>query len=302
MYGPSGHTIFVNTLFVKTKLDDNSWSTISQVSAAGTAQNYWNVGDVKYITVNGQIGADLTLSNQTFGVFILGFDHNASLEGSGISFGTFKTTDGKEVCLTGDVNVNRDDGSLIFNMNHWGNTNNKGWIACDMRYDILGSTNIKPARYGQPKSASGTAGGNATATCATSPISNTLMAALPSDLRDVMKPITKYTDNVAGGTGDVVSSVTASIDYLPLLSEFEVQGARTSANLYEQDYQSQYQYYINGNSKIKYKHNNTSSAGYWWLRSPYRSLTKPFCCVDTDGSATNSYTYTTRMIACVFLV
>ena len=52
------------------------------------------------------------------------------------------------------------------------------------------------------------------------------MAALPADLRAVMKPITKYTDNIGGGTNDA-GNVTASVDYLPLLAEKEIFGSRT---------------------------------------------------------------------------
>ena len=78
------------------------------------------------------------------------------------------------------------------------------------------------------------------------------MAALPSDLRAVMKPMTIYTDNTGGGS-NTASYVTASVDYLPLLAEFEIFGTRSYANSAEQNYQQQYQYYKNGNSKVKYR-------------------------------------------------
>ena len=94
------------------------------------------------------------------------------------------------------------------------------------------------------------------------------MAALPSDLRAVMKPITKYTDNVAGGTNNA-SNISATIDYLPLLAEFEIFGKRTYANSYEKNYQAQYAYYANGNSKVKYKNSDATAAAAWWSRSPY---------------------------------
>ena len=60
---------------------------------------------------------------------------------------------------------------------------------------------------------------------ATSPTANTLLAALPADLRAVMKPATKYSDNTGGGS-DTASYVTSTTDLLPLLSEFEYHGAR----------------------------------------------------------------------------
>ena len=110
------------------------------------------------------------------------------------------------------------------------------------------------------------------------------MAALPSALRAVMKPMTIYTDNTAGGS-DTASYVTKSVDYLPLLAEFEIFGSRSYANSAEKNYQKQYDYYKAGNSKIKYRHNSTSSAAYWWERSPYYDNSDYFCTVNTNGYA-----------------
>lgn len=111
------------------------------------------------------------------------------------------------------------------------------------------------------------------------------MAALPSALRAVMKPMTIYTDNTAGGS-DTASYVTKSVDYLPLLAEFEIFGSRSYANSAEKNYQKQYDYYKAGNSKIKYRHNSTSSTAGWWERSPYYDISNVFCAVDTYGNAT----------------
>lgn len=112
-----------------------------------------------------------------------------------------------------------------------------------MRYSILGSTNVQ--------------NGNATTNCPINPVENSFMAALPADLRAVLKPMIIYSDNTGNGK-DTASYVTTTIDYLPLLSEFEIYGTRKYANSAEQNHQAQYQYYKNGNSKIKYKHNDTS--------------------------------------------
>ena len=83
----------------------------------------------------------------------------------------------------------------------------------------------------------------------------------------------------------MAANVKAFTDYLFLLAEFEVQGARTYANQYEQNYQKQYAYYSAGNSKVFYKHNGTTTAAYWWLRSAYSDANNYFCVVSTDGSA-----------------
>lgn len=48
-------------------------------------------------------------------------------------------------------------------------------------------------------------GYDASENCATTPVANTLMAALPSELRVHMKPMTIYTDNVGAATNTVRS-------------------------------------------------------------------------------------------------
>ena len=70
----------------------DSWDVISQRSQAGTAGNYYHVGDMKKIHVQGNI---LELQNpitidKDFYVYILGINHNSALEGNGITFGCFK--------------------------------------------------------------------------------------------------------------------------------------------------------------------------------------------------------------------
>ena len=266
-------------------LNSNSWEKISEISQAGTAKNYWSVGDCKAVTLSGTMGT-LALDT-TLWLYILGFDHNAEKEGHGITFGGFKTDSGSSginVCLIdSEYNSSSTDGTKYFNMHHWGYANYGGWARSDIRYDILGSTDVAPQGYGA-KATSGQVGYAPSSNCATSPVANTLMSCLPADLRAVMKPITKYTDNVGGGT-DTEANVSAMVDYLPLLAEFEVFGSRTYANSYEQNNQVQYEYYSAGNSKVKYRHSATSSTAYWWERSPYYNNTACFCYVSTGGHA-----------------
>lgn len=284
---PADKTVAVTAQFMPTKkaLNDQTWAEIRQVSDAGQGSSYWSVGDRKAVLVNGTVG---TLAvNQTLYVYILGFNHNSAKEGNGIQFGTFKTalSGGTDVCLVdGSYNSYKTDGSKIFNMNHWGNYNYGGWKACDLRYDILGSTNKAPVNYGKARATSDT-GYDAPTNTATSPVANTLMAALPADLRAVMKPITKYTDN-KGNSSDVAANVTSSLDYLPLLAEQEIFGGnRTYSNQYEKNSQVQYAYYSAGNSKVKYRHSATGSTAYWWERSPRYFSNSNFCFVYTSGGA-----------------
>ena len=301
---PADKTVAVTAQFMPTKkaLNDQTWAEIRQVSDAGQGSSYWSVGDRKAVLVNGTVG---TLAvNQTLYVYILGFNHNSAKEGNGIQFGAFKTalSGGTDVCLVdGSYNSYKTDGSKIFNMNHWGNYNYGGWKACDLRYDILGSTNKAPVNYGKARATSDT-GYDAPTNTATSPVANTLMAALPADLRAVMKPITKYTDN-KGNSSDVAANVTSSLDYLPLLAEQEIFGGnRTYSNQYEKNSQVQYAYYSAGNSKVKYRHSATGSTAYWWERSPGYNSNSNFCYVYTNGYATNSSARYSFGLAPAFMV
>ena len=149
-------------------------------------------------------------------------------------------------------------GNFVMNTS---NTNSGGWNNSYMRKTILGNSNTP-----------------------SNPLANSFIAALPADLRAVMKSVTKYTDNTANGGGNQASYITATTDYLWLLAEFEVQGARTYANSYEQNYQAQYQYFKSGNSKVAYKYNATGTAVDWWLRSAHYTNYHHFCLVNTDGS------------------
>ena len=291
---PSNKTVDVVAKFVSNVLNENDWSVISDVSASNEGSTYWAVGDRKAITINGTVGTKSI--NGTYYVYILGFNHNSSREGNGITFGGFKTalSGGTDICLIDDnYNSYSTGGQKWFNMNHSSNTNSGGWKGCDLRYDVLGSTNVN--------------NGDATSTCATSPVSGTLMAALPSDLRAVMKPMNIYTDNTGGGS-NTASYVTKSVDYLPLLAECEIFGSSYGysgngyANDAEKNYQQQYQYYKNGNSKVKYRHNSTSSTAYWWERSPYCYYSTGFCFVNTDGNAYDYYARSSFGLAPAFRV
>lgn len=277
---PSSQSVTVEAKFVSSVLNENDWSVIKSVADASQGANYWAVGDRKAVTVNGTVGTQAI--NGTYYVYILGFDHNSSREGTGITFGTFKTalSGGTDICLVDShYNDYSTGGQKWFNMNHSSNTNSGGWKGCDLRYDVLGSTNSN--------------NNDAGTTTATSPVSGTLMAALPSDLRAVMKPMNIYTDNTGGGS-NTASYVTKSVDYLPLLAEYEIFGTRSYANSAEQNYQAQYQYYKNGNSKVKYRHSSTSSPASWWERSPNYYGSTGFCFVYTSGNAnstTAGYSY-----------
>ena len=286
---PADGSVAVTAQFMPTKkaLNDQTWEEIKQVSDAGQGANYWSVGDTKTIKINGTVGA-YTFSNVSVNAYILGFNHNSSKEGTNRIHFQLGKISGKDVALCdSNYNNNNTSGNKWFNFNHWGNYNYGGWAGSDLRYDILGSTNKAPSGYGSAKTTS-TVGYDAPTTTPTSPVANSLMAALPSDLRAVMKSVTKYTDNTAGGA-NTASYVTATADYLFLLAEFEVFGTRSYANSAEQNYQLQYDYYKAGNSKVAYNHSATSTAVWWWLRSPYYGNNYRFCNVYGNGNINGNY-------------
>lgn len=259
---PSSKTFTVAVTLVSKTLSSNSWAVIKAVSDAGQGANYWSVGDTKRITLNGKVGA-YTFSNFNVDVFILGFNHNSSKEGSNRIHFQIGKVSGKAVALC-DSQYNGSGSSAMFHMNS-SDSNSGGWNGSYMRKTLLGNSNTPD-----------------------STLENSLMAALPSDLLAVMKTVTKYTDNTGGGSNSS-GNVTATADYLFLLAEFEVFGTRYWANQYEQNSQKQYDYYKAGNSRVAYNHSAVSTAVWWWLRSAYYYSSGSFCDVTTDGSCT-SYT------------
>ena len=267
-------------------LEESTWAEIAQVSANKSWDAMgWKVGDSKTITLNGTVGT-LALDNYQCKVYIIGFDHNAEKEGQGISFGMLESADGTQLCLVDQYYKSGTSEVMAFSMNTT-RTNAGGWKAAKMRKTILGSTDVE--------------NGDATPDTITNPGANTLMAALPADLRAVLKPITKYTDNV--GNSSEASSVTPTIDYLPLMAEYEVLGSNTNANQNEGTYQAHYKYFYSGNSKIKYKQNDVASAAYWWLRSPIYRAAIGFCSVPDGGSTVAPPSANiSRGVAPVFLV
>ena len=281
----------INTDVVVTStatLENMSWSDIQTIGAAGTGANYFDIGDTKSVTLSGTVGT-LAVSG-TYYVFIIEFNYRND---NGIYFQGFKTADGIDIALC-DASYGsfKYDGTKIFNLNHWGtsstpyNTNYGGWKGCDFRYDILGSVSQRPSGYGSTPTTS-RSGYDATSAAKTSPVANTLMAALQVELRNVLAAWTIYTDN-KGNSSNTQANVTSSIDYLALLAEFEVFGTRSIANQYEQNQQAQMSYYANGNSRIKYMHSETTTACIWWLRSPSNSNAYTFCIVYTNNKANNS--------------
>ena len=258
---PSDKTINVTVSLPDTSLANNTPDIIAAAAKSGQAANYWSVGDKVGIAVNGSFGG-LSYNNTVY-AFILGFNHNSSVEGgNSIHFQFGKTAAGVDIAFVNSYGST----STGFCMNT-SNTNSGGWNNSYMRKTIC------PA----------------------------FLAALPKAWQNIIAACTKYSDNTGGGS-NTASYVTATSDKIWLLSEMEVQGTRSYANSAEANYQKQYDYYRNGNSKVKYQHTATTSACYWGLRSVYASDSDFFCLVGTGGSAGAGSAYASRGFAPGFKV
>ena len=246
--------VSVTAVSVDSVLGNNDWDVVLQVAQEGTGENYWSVGDRIGVPISGTVG--LASLSGTYYAYILGFNHNSAIEGGGIhfQFGFTAASGGVHVAFC-DSSYGSSGSGAMFHMNS-SNTNSGGWANSYMRNTICSQ----------------------------------FLSALPTALQNVIASTTKYTDNTGGGS-NTASYVTATSDKIFLLAECEIFGKSYGysgdgyANDAEKNYQEQYEYYVNGNSKVMYKSTDTSTACYWWQRSPYSSNSRNFCIVGTGGNA-----------------
>lgn len=247
---PASKTVSVTVEMASPTLGDNTPATIKAAAQSGQAANLWSVGDKVPVAVKGTVGS--LAMNGTYYAFILGFNHNSSVEGgNSIHFQFGKDASGTDIAFVdagyGSYCVNDEKARFAMNTS---NSNVGGWKDSYMRNTIC----------------------------------EAFLAALPAEWQNVIAACTKYSDNTGGGN-DTAGYVTATQDKIWLLGEFEVCGIRSGANSAEKNYQKQYDYYKNGNSKIKYTHDDTSRSCPWWLRSVRASDASYFCNVVTGGSS-----------------
>lgn len=236
-------TYLVRLLFIDPILDNNSWSTIRAVSDNGEGANYWSIGDAKKITLNGTLGS-LGLSNYECYAFVIGFNHNAAIEGNNhIHFMLMKRYDGSNL---------KDMG---FKDSYY------QYPVTDPQYPTFRLSNNQYSVENWNNNIM------RTLICGTNLTSydGTILAVIPDELRESLKPVTKYTSNTSFSAGLIETQ-----EYFFLLSEYEVFGAITYSNSKEKDRQQQYAYYSAGNSPSKYWPDAGMTTNYlkWWLRSP----------------------------------
>ena len=116
-------------------------------------------------------------------------------------------------------------------------------------------------------------------------LNNTILNALPSDLRSVIKTCYKWY-----GTGNATSNGTWGGCKIWLPLEYEMFGANTYSPTTERTTGNarQYPIFTNNASRIKKTNNGSGSANYYWLASPHAGYGNYFCGVGSDGAADTS--------------
>lgn len=227
--------IIVSAVVAIKALNDCTWAEISQISSSGQAANTFSVGDQKEIVLNGR-AFNTNFNNQHVYAFIVGINHNSSREGDNvIHFELYKNGDTPYAITTSDYGMYQGgkDTSMMRT-----NDNSGGWAGSDMRNNKLGGR---------------------TTDSKDSPESGTFMSILPSDLRAVLRSVSKYTFND--------STPTKTSEYIFLYALYEVLGEPYEFGASnEVTFLEQYEYYKSGNSVI---HQGSSRSGsvYFWTRS-----------------------------------
>ena len=102
-----------------------------------------------------------------------------------------------------------------------------------------------------------------------------IMALMPPAVQSAIREVSKKTS-----AGSQSTTINTTADKLFLLSEVEIFGS--SANKSVSGEGAQYEYYSDGNSRVK---NFNGSADYWWEHSPRSSNNTYFCLVSTTGGS-----------------
>ena len=224
--------IIVSAVVAIKVLNDCTWAEISQISSSGQAANTFSVGDQKEIVLNGR-AFNTNFNNQHVYAFIVGINHNASREGDNvIHFELYKNGDTPYAITTSDYGSSL--GGKYTSMMAT-DSNAGGWENCDMRNHRLGGR---------------------TTDSKDSPESGTFMSILPSDLRAVLRSVSKYTFND--------STPTRTSEYIFLYALYEVLGEQYGlGDSNEVTFLEQYEYYKSGNSVIHQGSSESGSVDFW---------------------------------------
>lgn len=231
---------------VKTTLEETTWEDIKTVSESGNGPNYWSVGDQKTISIT-DLPWDTDFPNISINAFIIGFDHNLSVESPGEHRIHFEFGKINDVLVSFTSNNYMDDyrnsssnTTELIHIN--GKSKNSFWSGSIIRNRILGNDNNYTGSF---------------------------LSSLPEDLVAVMKTVTKHSPYKFKNYGaQYVEGDDVTTDLLSLASATEYFGNTASDVAFVNTYQSQYQYYASGNGFHHYNCDDPESIVQTWTRTP----------------------------------
>ena len=210
----------------------DSWSTIAERADAGTAAQYYAVGDFKYVNVSSGTVDQMSVNAGTYRAVIIGINHNPTYENEhAIDFCIGQNTSGTDICFYNSTGVRMNTSDITTG----------GWTGSQMYLTYL------PQFY-------------------------SLLSRNTGLQDAMIAPKKYTNNVSGGSTEDIEANVTLSENSnykIFLMAEFEIFGTRKLANSYEQNKQAQYAYYSSSGlnkSKIRYR-TDTGDAGIWWERS-----------------------------------
>lgn len=211
-------SIVARNVNISTVLNDNTWESIQVVSDLGQGANFWAIGDCKAVTLGGSItvlGTSISLPATAY-PFIIGFDHNAEIEGANRIHFQF----GKSAISNGVI-------QQLFSSKI--DSDSSLWTFSKIRTSL-----------GQSLEAN----------------SDTLLGNLPAELKSVLKPVTKYSTNAHSLAKDAITPTTDYIFMLSAYeTRGDIKFTTSTSvriNPYVVDFQKQYAYYLAGNSPCNY--------------------------------------------------
>lgn len=261
-------------------MEECSWGMIKALSMAGALTSYFPVGSTKTEVLSDD-NAKSGGMNVRF--VLIGYDHNKELEspdGHAAHFMLNYNPDAKKVYNQNLGYTGNAPNEYFFCMN-FSNKNTGGWESSTMRNVVFDHQNEQILSNPNP---------------------NTFTASLPRSLRARMRSVTKYSDNVCGGTGSLETSVTGTQDYIALMSEFEFMGYTQYSNSYEAQKQLRYDFF--GSDKVSplyiYSNSACTTIGTAWTRSGQKDTDYSFCMMKR-GPATNPAKTVEGIMPIIFL-
>lgn len=187
-----------NVTYLKADLNENDWPTIRYTVSTGEADNIWNVGDIKEISLNGTFG-NTTYSDFKVYAQIIEFNHNTAIESESkptITFqlGVLKNPNASNVPVNvafTETTYGTTSGSFVVNSTA---DNTTGWTNSELR----------------------------------SLLNTSFIECLPQELVEMLMEVTKYTS-----TSDSIVSTTDKI-FIP--SNIEINGTIISSNQLQYSY------------------------------------------------------------------